>query len=163
VAGEADDVIARMVAGGCRATQAIADDLLSAAVDAAPVEEGTLRGSGHIVWLVNDREYPADAFPAAAEEAIRLAVAGELRRFQAEIRFSTVYAAAQHEGIAVMTRGHTAWVWQAHNYPRGGGPKYLERPLLERAPRYEGVLARAIGSQFGPGIDTGVRFGPGAE
>lgn len=142
----ADDaeVIARAVRGGARATRFATNDLLGAAVDAAPIEEGTLRGSGHVVWLVNGQEFADHEFQAAVQTAIRLAEEGTLRTFYGEARFSTVYAAAQHEGIALMSRGDAVWVWQARNYPRGGGPKYLERPLMERAPRYEAVLAASV-------------------
>lgn len=123
------------------------DDLLGEAVNAAPVDEGTLRQSGHILWVVNGREFPASEFEGAVEYAVSL---GErLVHFYGEVRFSTVYAAAQHEGIAIMSNGNAVWVWQARHYPKGGGPKYIERPLMEKAPRYQAALAVAIDPMLG--------------
>jgi hypothetical protein len=143
-----DDVIERVVTAGARATRIIGDDLLGRAVQAAPIEEGTLRGSGHVVYIVNDHEFAASEFQAAVRYAVEQAEAGLLRHFYAEVRFSTVYAAAQHEGIAFMQRGDAVWVWQARNYPRGGGPKYLERPLMDMTPRYLPALASSIEPQL---------------
>lgn len=144
---ESAALLARLVRGGARATRIIANDLLGEAVQAAPVEEGTLRASGHIVFVVNGREFSADEFEMAVAHAVSL---GEgLVTFYGEVRFSTPYAAAQHEGIALMTRGDATWLWQARNYPKGGGPKYLERPLMTKAPRYQAALAKSIDPMLG--------------
>lgn len=53
----------------------------------------------------------------------------------AYVSFDTVYAWRQHEELD----------W---NHPRGGGPKYLEGPLLER----RAELMQAIGSRIGKAI-----------
>lgn len=58
-----------------QAMRVIADDLLGRAVRDAPVEEGTLRGSGSV---------DIDVTPG---------------RITAEVSFDTVYAARQHEEI----------------------------------------------------------------
>lgn len=145
---DSDEVIKAMVRGGARATRIIADDLLGAAVENAPIDEGTLRASGHVVYIVNDVEFHAGQFEEALQVAMQAAAEGTLVSFYAEVRFSAVYAAAQHEAIALMHRGDRAWVWQARNYPKGGGPKYLERPFDERAPRYEAALAASIRPQL---------------
>jgi hypothetical protein len=65
-------------------------------------------------------------------------------RLEIEVSFSGPYAAAQHEGKAIMHRGGRAYLWIARNWPRGGGPKYLERNLLAMAPRYAAVLAAEV-------------------
>lgn len=48
-----------------------------------------------------------------------------------EVRFSQRYAAIQHERLDF-------------NHPRGGGPKYLEGPLLENRDRYLQHLVSSI-------------------
>lgn len=128
---DTDDAIRAMINGGARATGVIAEDLLGDGQREAPLEFGTLRGSGHIVYIVNGAEHPDLA--AATTHALELGA--RLRTFIAEVRFSTVYAARQHE--------ETTW-----KHPRGGKAKYLEDPLKAKAPRYEGVLAAAIRPQL---------------
>lgn len=49
---------------------------------------------------------------------------------EAVVSFNTIYAARQHE--------ETEWA-----HPLGGEAKYLERPLLERLPRYRSILEAA--------------------
>lgn len=62
-----------------------------------------------------------------------------------EVSFDTPYAAAQHEGHAVMTRGGKSYTWRAKRWSEPGtGPKYLEGPLLEMAPRYLRALAENV-------------------
>ncbi len=58
-----------------QAMRVIADDLLGRAQRDAPVEEGTLRGSGHVEITVTPQ------------------------RISAEVSFNTVYAARQHEEV----------------------------------------------------------------
>lgn len=70
-------------------------------------------------------------------ERIRVVVVGMVRR----IIVDTPYAAKQHEAL-----------WFEH--PRGGGPKYLERAVLETIPLMQGIVAskvraRLVNSQFG--------------
>lgn len=140
---DVDDAIAAMVRGGARATNILNEDLLGTAQRIAPEDEGTLAGSGHIVFVVNEAEYVD--FHVAVEAALALARAGTLRSFYGEVRFSTPYAAAQHEGHAEMMRGGQLVEWRVRNYSKPGRQaKYLEQPLLEKAPRYEAVLGAAI-------------------
>lgn len=148
MADDSSEIVRDMVRGGARATRIIADDLLGAAVENAPIDEGTLRASGHVVYVVNDVEFHGGQYAEAVAMAVELAATGALTAFYAEVRFSTEYAAAQHEGIALMHRAGHSWLWQARNYPKGGGPKYLERPFDERASRYEAALAASIRPQL---------------
>lgn len=74
MAGEKDRIVAAAYRRGLEALRVIADDLQGEAARRAPVEEGTLRGSGE----VEIRELPG-------------------RRAEAIVSFSTPYAARQHE------------------------------------------------------------------
>jgi hypothetical protein len=62
----------------------VGEDLLGRAVDLAPVEEGTLRGSAELALLVNGTRYagPAAATAARAQVAA-LARAGTLKTIDA--------------------------------------------------------------------------------
>jgi hypothetical protein len=113
----------------------------------APKEEGTLRGSLSV--------------SPARDLGGRMAV---------EVGFNTPYAAAQHEGHAIMHRGGrpasfslssselgssdvlslgTAYEWRVRHYTESGtGPKYLENPLKELAPRFDADLGREIKRQL---------------
>src|SRR3954451_11629107 len=96
MASAAEDRAAEVV----RRVYMCGEDLLGRAVDLAPVEEGTLRGSAELALLVNGTRYagPAAATAARAQVAA-LARAGTLKSIDAEVAFTTVYAAAQHEGL----------------------------------------------------------------
>jgi hypothetical protein len=109
----------------------VGEDLLGRAVDLAPVEEGTLRGSAELALLVNGTRYagPAAATAARAQVAA-LARAGTLKTIDAEVAFTTVYAAAQHEGLTF-------------RHPLGGQAKYLEAPLHANAERYGRIIGLA--------------------
>jgi hypothetical protein len=103
-----------------RAVTASANDLLGRAVADAPIEEGTLRGSGRV---------DVDSTPTSIE---------------ATVSFNTVYAAAVHQGHATQHRGGKTVEWVMRNNPRGGGPRYLEKNLLAMTARYEQVIAAAV-------------------
>jgi len=106
-----------------------AEDLLGEATRRAPVDEGTLRGSGAVVLSVNGQRFEGDgAIGAATAAAIAAARAGTGVNVEAEVSFNTVYAARQHE--------ETTW-----QHPKGGQAKYLESALHERAHRYDGLIA----------------------
>lgn len=118
---------ANMVVGVYRS----AEDLLGEAQRRAPVEEGTLRGSGSIALIVNGTRFEGHAMLAAAKAAARAAaLAGQPITVSAEVSFNTVYAARQHE--------ETTWA-----HPKGGQAKYLAQPLAERAHRYEAAISAA--------------------
>lgn len=107
------------------------EDLLSRAVQRAPVEEGTLRASATIAVEVNGTRFQGRAGKAAAISAARAAVAeGRTLDLSVEVSFNTPYAAVQHERLDF-------------NHPKGGEAKYLERPLLEQATRYGKIMAQS--------------------
>lgn len=74
--GELDPIKARMLAAAAGALGRIGDDLLGQGQRDAPIEEGTLRGSGTSELRVGAREV------------------------EVEVSFNTVYAARQHEELA---------------------------------------------------------------
>lgn len=103
--------------------------VLGEAVRRAPIEEGTLRGSATLVLIVDGRSFDGSgAIAAAARFAKTVAESGGSPLVMAEVSFNTVYAAAQHEGLD-------------YDHPKGGGPKYLEGPLGEFAPRLMALIA----------------------
>lgn len=109
----------------------IGEDLVGRAARIAPVEEGTLRGSGTVVILVNGVRYEGEgAYPAAREAAIAHARAGGTVRADVEVAFNTIYAARQHEELE-------------YDHPKGGQAKYLEQPFREHLHRYERILEAA--------------------
>lgn len=113
-----------------RALHVSAEDLLGKAINLAPLEEGTLRGSGTVTMIVNGTRYEGEGALVAAIEAVTaLARAGVAYHVDAETSFNTVYAAAQHE----RTDYH-------HDV---GQAKYLEQPFRENLNRYEAVIRRA--------------------
>jgi len=110
---------------------ASAEHLLGEAARRAPIEEGTLRASGALTIIVNGTRYEGTGAHALARAAVSaLARAGATCVLDTEISFNTVYAARQHEELD----------WR---HPLGGEAKYLERPLLENAGRYEKVIGQA--------------------
>lgn len=53
----------------------------------------------------------------------------------AQVSVNTAYAAKQHEDFRL-------------KHPRGGGPKFLERALLEEMPHLEGIIAGEVRKQM---------------
>lgn len=95
----------------------------------APIEEGTLRGSGSLALVVDGETFDgAGALAGATAAAIAKVRAGGSPTVYAEVSFNTVYAAAQHEGLD-------------YDHPKGGEAKYLERPLGELGPRLLALIA----------------------
>lgn len=88
------------------------------AIQGAPVEEGTLRGS----TVVDD---------ATPEHLV------------ATMSFNTPYAAAQHEGYAVQMRGGREVIIHFRNHPRGGGDHYLSGALKLATPGFAPFIAKA--------------------
>lgn len=112
--------------GAEQALRRVAEDVLGEAQRRAPHEEGTLAASGHIE--------PEGGFATLPDGTQYI-----------EVVFSTVYAAAQHEGWAIMHSGGTEWRWEARHYSKAGtGPKYLEGPIKENLNRYERIVGMAI-------------------
>lgn len=106
-----------------------AEDMVGEAARRAPVEEGTLRGSGAVALIVNGSRFEGAGALGEATAAARAAAASGLPvRLEAEVSFNTVYAARQHE--------ETSW-----QHPKGGRAKYLESVLAERHGRYTAVIS----------------------
>lgn len=106
-------------------------DLMSQAIQRAPVEEGTLRGSSaaHFDGVrIAASDYPVGAKGEPATPLSGGDVSGSLK---GTVTFNTLYAAAQHE--------RTDYV-----HPKGGEAKYLERPLEENRARYFARLVAAL-------------------
>jgi hypothetical protein len=115
-----DDIRRRMERAAEEAVTAVANDLMGRAVADAPIQEGTLRGSARV---------DVDTTPGGVE---------------ATVSFNTPYAASVHEGFATQHRNGKTVEWVMRRNPGGGGPKFLERNLLEQAGRYEKILAEAV-------------------
>lgn len=113
----------------------IALDLLGESVRRAPVEEGTLRGSGTAHFGGGRIASGADFDPSATgDEGL---TGGEgTDALSAVVAFNTTYAAFQHERTDF-----------AH--PKGGEAKFLERPLEENRGQYERRLAEAARREIG--------------
>lgn len=110
----------------------VGEDVLGRAQRDAPIAEGTLRASGELVLLVNGRRFEGAGARALAEEtAVMLTRAGRAVECNAEISFSTVYAARQHEELG----------WK---HPKGGRAKYLEANLVAQAARYRRIMDLAL-------------------
>lgn len=109
----------------------LGEHALAGAQRGAPIEEGTLRGSGQLDYIVNGVRFQGASGEAAARGAAkRAAMSGMPVIAEVEISFSTPYAARQHE--------ETDW-----EHPRGGHAKYLEREIAAVAPRVVPVLEAA--------------------
>jgi len=111
-------------------------DLLGEGMRRAPVDEGTLRGSG--LAIVNeDQVAHTEKVSEGTAQLIKDYQAGNvsLQRLMneliGEVVFNTPYATYQHEELGL-------------NHPKGGEAKYLENPLKENAQMYIEGLAEAI-------------------
>jgi hypothetical protein len=124
-----NEVIANVRAGVGNAVRRITLDLLSQAVMRAPVEEGTLRGSGSAHFDGGRIATGADVDPTA-EGNEALEGGAESGPTTGVVAFNAVYAAAQHERTD-------------YHHPKGGEAKYLERPLEENRTLYKRTIAEA--------------------
>jgi len=111
------------------------EDLLGRSMRDAPVDEGTLRASGHAAVYANGRAVARRGFrevadqPEAPEIVERKVVEGGLGdAVVGEVGFNTPYALVQHERLDF-------------NHPKGGKAKYIEDNLKEQASRYQDNLA----------------------
>lgn len=140
---EISDAEIRVVAAVCDWTRHHAEHVLSQAVELAPKDEATLRRSAHVAYVVNFDEQPD--FAVAKRLAVELAKVGQLVDFHAVLRFATPYAAAQHEGSAIMLRASGPVRWTAREYTTPGtGKKYLERPLFAEIPAARETLDLSV-------------------
>ena len=110
------------------------EDLLGRAMRDAPVDEGTLRGSGTAAVYANGRAVSRRGFrevagqPEAPQMVERRVVEGGLGdAVVGEVGFNTPYALVQHERLDF-------------HHPKGGKAKYLESNLTEHADRYQANL-----------------------
>lgn len=115
------------------------EDLLGRAMRDAPVDEGTLRGSGSAAVYANGRSVARRGFSEVGSKPAESPERFEIRERHAihegglgdavvgEVGFNTPYALAQHERLDF-------------NHPKGGKAKYLEDNLKEQADRYQGNL-----------------------
>jgi hypothetical protein len=110
----------RMIVAGCATLNAWGDHVLGEAQLIVPLDEGPLSESGYV------------------EEAI------PGRRHRMRVRFTKVYAAAQHEGFALQRRGGRTVEWRVHKYSKPGrGKKYLETPFKAAIPELAPAIAAA--------------------
>jgi len=115
------------------------EDLLGRAMRDAPVDEGTLRASGHAAVYANGRAVARGGFHEVGSEPVESPEHLEMQERRAihegglgdavvgEVGFNTPYALVQHERLDF-------------NHPKGGKAKYLEDNLKEQADRYQGNL-----------------------
>jgi len=116
------------------------EDLLGRAMRDAPVDEGTLRASGHAAVYASGRAVARRGFREVGSEPVESPEHLEMRERRAvhegglgdavmgEVGFNTPYALVQHERLDF-------------NHPKGGKAKYLEDNLKEQADRYQDNLA----------------------
>lgn len=128
-----EEARARIYRAGKEGLETALNDLLGRAVERAPKgvggpgidpseDPGRLRASGHVTPIE---------------------VQGS--RLVGHVRFDTPYAAAQHEGHAIMHRGGKTYEWVARQWSvPGTGPKYLEGPTTEMLPRYVRAIAASV-------------------
>lgn len=129
---DVSELRARMADGAVVGVYRAGEDLLGRATRLAPVDEGTLRGSGALTMIVNGQRFEGSGALALARRfATTLAKAGRKVDVDVEVSFNTVYAARQHEELD----------W---HHPKGGEAKYLEKPLLANVRRYERMIGKAV-------------------
>jgi len=118
-------------------------DLLGEGMRKAPVDEGTLRGSG-LAKVNDDQVAHTEKVSEGTAKLVRDYQAGNisLQRLMneliGEVVFNTPYATYQHEEMDL-------------NHPKGGEAKYLENPLKENAQMYIKGLAEAIEAKLDEG------------
>lgn len=115
------------------------EDLLGRAMRDAPVDEGTLSGSGSAAVYANGWAVARRGFREVASKPAESPERFEIRERRAihegglgdavvgEVGFNTPYALAQHERLDF-------------NHPKGGKAKYLEDNLKVQADRYQDNL-----------------------
>jgi hypothetical protein len=132
MADEALELKQRVLSATFKALTVVVEDLAGRAQRDAPIDEGTLRGSMAIDWIVNRRRFTGAGARATAEAVAQALVkGGQAVTVDAEVSFNTIYAARQHEELD----------WE---HPKGGRAKYLEANLLAQAGRYNRVLDMAV-------------------
>jgi hypothetical protein len=119
---------ARVMAGAKQGMIEVSEDLLGRAMRDAPLDEGTLRGSGTAAVYVDGQRVSSagvkqigpERHAVAAEPEVALDIGQSVVGI---VGFNTVYALAQHERMD-------------YEHPKGGKAKYLEDPLKQQGARY---------------------------
>lgn len=115
-----DRIRERMLNAAERAVTAAANDLMGRAVEDAPIEEGTLKGSARV---------DVDRTAGGVE---------------ATVSFNTPYAAAQEMGHATQHRGGKTVEWVVRQHPGGGRSHYLGSNLIAMVARYERIIGETV-------------------
>jgi hypothetical protein len=122
VDGIGEDAKQKMLDAAEQAIRVSAEDLLGRAQRLAPLEEGTLRGSGHL----------------EPEVGVNRTATG----LECHVIFDTPYAAAQHEASGPPSWEHAER--PLHYTTPGTGPGYLSQPLKDMGPRYVAAIAANV-------------------
>jgi hypothetical protein len=132
---ELEEAMRRQKVGATRALLAGAEAILAASIQDAPIEEGTLRGSGHL----EPGQVPSgqEGVPASGEAEVRERPSAKGVVLSVDVVFSTPYAAYQHEGISRFTGKPLQYTDPTAK------PKYLQRNVLAYVPRLNRAIARA--------------------
>jgi hypothetical protein len=106
------------------------EDLLGRGMRRAPVDEGTLRGSGSA--RVNQTEVAHTEGAGTDHRVVGSSVSPPIKaQIEGEVGFNTPYAAVQHEHVEF-------------RHPQGGEALYLVNPLKEMTSRYVENLAEHV-------------------
>jgi len=112
------------------------EDLLGRAMRDAPLDEGTLRGSGNAAVYIQGKAVARSGFAEVGDEAIgpeirQIIEGGGGHNIVGVVGFNTPYALAQHERLD-------------YQHPKGGKAKYLEDNLKEHERQYQGNLDKHV-------------------
>lgn len=114
-----NDAISEIKGDVTEGVQDVGLDLLRRSVKLAPVETGTLRGSGYVDF--NNRRIAEGTESGGVIPKQK--VMKSLGNPSAEVGFGEKYAAKQHEEVG-------------YRHPRGGQAKYLEEPMKRNTSKY---------------------------
>ncbi len=110
-------------------------DLLGEGMRRAPIDQGTLRGSG--IAKLNDEQVAHTEQTGTGANIVKDFTSGKISLQQmvdelmGEVAFNTPYATKQHEELE-------------YEHPKGGEAKHLEKHLKETSESYTKGLAEAI-------------------
>lgn len=120
-----NDAIDQIKGDVSEGVQDVGLDLLSESVKLAPVQTGTLRGSGYVEF--NSQQIAEGTeMGTIISNPLRL---GAIDNPSAEVGFSEEYAVKQHEEIE-------------YNHPKGGQAKYLEEPMKKNTMKYVDLIRK---------------------
>lgn len=113
----------------------VALDCLDKSAARAPLDTGTLRGSGYVT-MNGENKFAGDT--AVSERIVMSNAASDDVFAEATIGFSEVYANRQHEDVSL-------------NHPIDGEAKYLEKTVVENADKWQQNIRDAAVKGFGEG------------